>query len=86
MSFLSKLTAVAAVALGVRALQGKRTAKAPVEGTPARKPATVRKAPRKTTATATRSTARAADGGAAPPKSRSRKRSQRKPNAKNARS
>lgn len=86
MSFLSKLTAVAAVALGVHALQGKRAAKAPREGTPARKPAPVRKAPRKTAATATRSATRAADGGVAAPKSRTRKRSHRKPTAKNARS
>lgn len=85
MSFLSKLTAVAAVALGVHALQGKRTAKPPREGTPARKPATVRKAPPKT-ATATRSASRAADSGAAAPKSRARKRSARKPSVKNARS
>jgi hypothetical protein len=85
MSFLSKLTVVAAVVLGVRALQSKRTAKLPLEGTPARKPVKASRSPKRIAATSTRSTAPDANGRGVAPKTRSKKRSKRGPNAKPAR-
>lgn len=75
MSFLSKLTVVAMVVLGVHALKGKRTAKAPVEGIPTRKPEKAPRSRRKIAAAATRSTALPAARNGAAPKPRSQKRS-----------
>lgn len=84
MSFLSKLTAVAMVVLGVHALQNKRVAKSPDEGTSARKAAKTPRSPRKTASTATRSASPDADRDGAARKARPRKRPDRRHNAKRA--
>jgi len=74
MSLLSKLTLAAVAVLGVRALNGKRTAKALVDGTPKRKPAKAPGAARKLASTAKGSTALESHRGSAAPKADSRKR------------